>query len=393
MELIRELNIYQKTNHFPASKQLGRKDNLWKNINIMRRKFGTDYEICPKTYIIPDDYDILEQQMNKSKKLWILKPAASSCGRGIKVVKNISEIPKKNRYVVSKYISDPHTINGYKYDLRVYVCVTSYDPLRVYIYQDGLVRFATEQYATNKKSLKKRFIHLTNFSVNKKSKNFIKIQNDQQDGEGSKWSFHALKKKFNEMKIDTDAIFSKIEDIIIKNLISVEPLMISSLSSQKYRNTCFELYGFDILIDNELTPWLLEVNILPSLSSSSPMDKKIKTMLMCDILTLIGIFPYSKADLAQEKTMKNSYRNILSLAESNSLEDYVLSEDDLQILLDCEEENHRTGNFKRIFPLKENIDAYSAYFDVVRYNNTLLWKHLKSSRNILEMISMSSINS
>ena len=185
------------------------------------------------------------------------------------------------------------------------------------------------------------------------------------------------------MKIDTDAIFSKIEDIIIKNLISVEPLMISSLSSQKYRNTCFELYGFDILIDNELTPWLLEVNILPSLSSSSPMDKKIKTMLMCDILTLIGIFPYSKADLAQEKTMKNSYRNILSLAESNSLEDYVLSEDDLQILLDCEEENHRTGNFKRIFPLKKNIDIYSNFFQVQRYNNLLLWKHLKSPSNIL----------
>ena len=113
------------------------------------------------------------------------------------------------------------------------------------------------------------------------------------------------------------------------------------------------------------------------------MDKKIKTMLMCDILTLIGIFPYSKADLAQEKTMKNSYRNILSLAESNSLEDYVLSEDDLQILLDCEEENHRTGNFKRIFPLKKNIDIYSNFFQVQRYNNLLLWKHLKSPSNIL----------
>ena len=383
VNIIREFNCFQKINHFPASKQLGRKDNLWKNINSMRRKFGQDYEICPKTYVIPEDYEVLQSTMETEKILWILKPAASSCGKGIKVVKSITDIPKKNRFVVSKYISDPHTINGYKYDLRVYVCVTSYDPLRVYLYQDGLVRFATEQYKINKRNLKKRFIHLTNFSVNKKSKNFIKVQSDYQDGEGSKWSFQALRKKYSELGIDFDAIFMKIEEIIIKTLISVEGFMISSLSSQKYRNTCFELYGFDILIDSKLRPWLLEVNILPSLSSSSPMDKKIKTSLMCDMFTLTGIVPYEKADIPDEKAYKNPFRNISNLQSSNSLEDYVLSEDDIKILLDCEEESYRTGNFRKIFPLKKNIDYYSGFFQVPRYNNILLWKHLKSSFNIL----------
>jgi tubulin polyglutamylase TTLL4 len=60
------------------------------------------------------------------------------------------------------------------------------------------------------------------------------------------------------------------------------------------KNACFELYGFDILIDKNLKPWLLEVNVLPSLSSSSPFDKVIKTMLICDILSLIGIRGYDK---------------------------------------------------------------------------------------------------
>jgi tubulin polyglutamylase TTLL4 len=54
------------------------------------------------------------------------------------------------------------------------------------------------------------------------------------------------------------------------------------------------LYGFDILIDEDLKPWLLEVNVLPSLSSSSPFDKIVKTLLICDVLTLVGVRGYDK---------------------------------------------------------------------------------------------------
>jgi tubulin polyglutamylase TTLL4 len=59
--------------------------------------------------------------------------------------------------------------------------------------------------------------------------------------------------------------------------------------STKHKDVCFEIYGFDILLDHKLKPWLLEVNISPSLSSSSPLDKKIKTMLICDSLNLVGV--------------------------------------------------------------------------------------------------------
>lgn len=65
-------------------------------------------------------------------------------------------------------------MNGYKYDLRLYVCVTSYDPLRIYLYEDGLVRFATEKYSTDKKFIKKRYMHFTNYSINKKAAQYVK---------------------------------------------------------------------------------------------------------------------------------------------------------------------------------------------------------------------------
>jgi tubulin polyglutamylase TTLL4 len=74
---------------------------------------------------------------------------ASSCGRGIKVIGKKTRINRKEGYLASKYVCKPHLINGFKYDLRVYVLVSSYDPLRVYVYNDGLVRFATEKYTLN----------------------------------------------------------------------------------------------------------------------------------------------------------------------------------------------------------------------------------------------------
>lgn len=87
----------------------------------------------------------------------------------------------------------------------------------------------------------------------------------------------------------------RIKDVIIKTLISIEPHVVATTSRcTKHKNVCFELYGFDILLDSKLKPWLLEVNISPSLSSSSPLDKKIKTVLICDTLNLIGVYPYDR---------------------------------------------------------------------------------------------------
>ena len=89
--------------------------------------------------------------------------------------------------------------------------------------------------------------------------------------------------------------------MIIKSILSVETIIVNNLNrSTKNRHLCFELYGFDVIIDSNLKPWLLEVNVLPSLSSSSPMDKKIKTSLLSDIFNTIGVIPFTKRRLKRE---------------------------------------------------------------------------------------------
>ena len=110
-------------------------------------KHPQDFLIAPISYLLSEDYELFQSERERNPTaLWILKPVAASCGRGIKIIQSHSKINKREGMLACKYISNPHLINGLKYDLRIYVLVTSFNPLKVYMYSDGLVRFATEKY-------------------------------------------------------------------------------------------------------------------------------------------------------------------------------------------------------------------------------------------------------
>ena len=84
--------------------------------------------------------------------------------------------------VASHYISNPLLIDQLKFDLRVYVALTSVYPLKIYVYEEGLVRFATTKYRPPEQSddnsalntREAKFTHLTNYSLNKYNKKGFK---------------------------------------------------------------------------------------------------------------------------------------------------------------------------------------------------------------------------
>ena len=134
--------------------------------------------------------------------------------------------------------------------------VTSFEPLKIYLFSEGLVRLATVPYTTSKSSLKQRFVHLTNYSVNKKADSYQKnnqtTTNEEQepDAPESKLSFAQLRKEFEGEGADFDATWERIKDVIIKTVLSVEnPIVTSMASGSKHKTSCFEVFGFDILID------------------------------------------------------------------------------------------------------------------------------------------------
>jgi len=81
--------------------------------------------------------------------------------------------PKANEVVVQQYIANPLLIGNRKFDLRMYVLISSLDPLIVYLHDEGLARFCTEDYQKpNNSNINNSFIHLTNYSLNKNNPNF-----------------------------------------------------------------------------------------------------------------------------------------------------------------------------------------------------------------------------
>eukprot|EP00743_Colponemidia_sp_Colp-15_P008256 GILK01008960.1.p1 GENE.GILK01008960.1~~GILK01008960.1.p1 ORF type:complete len:1151 (-),score=218.57 GILK01008960.1:197-3385(-) len=289
--MFQTLTRYQKVNHFPRAYEVTRKDCLYRNLARMQALHGhKHFPFIPKSYILPMEQAALTQDMNRDKtELWICKPHASSRGRGVFVTNRADEIPHASNMIVSRYISNPLLINGYKFDIRLYVAVTSFNPLRIYLYKEGFARIATVQYNQRPDNIDNRFMHLTNYSVNKHSADFVQNEDAAVDDLGNKWSLAALRRWLQEEGVDDVQVFEQIQDVVIKTILSVESIVHSACQMfVPYRNNCFELFGFDILLDNTHRPWLLEVNLSPSLHCDSPLDQKIKGSMLSDLFTLTG---------------------------------------------------------------------------------------------------------
>ena len=99
--------------------------------------------------------------------LWILKPVGLSRGRGISVVSELADVTYADACVVQSYLRTPHLLDGYKYDLRLYVLVTSFAPLEAFIYDEGFARVSTHKFSAAVGDLSNKYIHLTNSSIQK----------------------------------------------------------------------------------------------------------------------------------------------------------------------------------------------------------------------------------
>lgn len=116
---------------------------------------------------------------------------------------------------------------------------------------------------------------------------------DDEEESGHKRSLNAILKILYCEGADPDRIMDEIKDIIVKTLIIGQPYM-----SHIYRSCqpddidnsmCFQILGFDIMIDKNFKPWLIEVNQSPSFATDSPLDYDVKKSVLKDAFQLLNI--------------------------------------------------------------------------------------------------------
>ncbi|CAG9461970.1 unnamed protein product [Pedinophyceae sp. YPF-701] len=286
---------------------------------------------------------------------FILKPNAGAMGRGVRLVQEAADLKRIDKSmldsaVAQEYIGNPCLVDGRKFDCRVYCLVLSVDPLELHVYQEGLARIARTPYRVPSRSnIAATTMHLTNWSLNKPGKEGADAGGgggEQAAAAGDSASAPGtppaddIKKPLSEVVASILAgglhtagastsaarVWASIEALIVKTMIAVQPLLAHSyyssvsqtptasgsatptprdsgagaaaqaagaaaLRAMPDRSKCFEVLGFDILLDMNLKPWLVEVNHSPSLSTETPLDRALKLSMLTEAAVLAGQDP------------------------------------------------------------------------------------------------------
>mmetsp|Transcript_29221 Transcript_29221/g.76529 ORF Transcript_29221/g.76529 Transcript_29221/m.76529 type:complete len:406 (+) Transcript_29221:100-1317(+) len=293
------LHDHQILNHFPNHYELTKKDCMVRNIKRYRKEIEREgsplaerdekgrwvhLDIIPDTFMLPHEHGMFVEEFRRcGGGTWIMKPTGSAQGKGIFLVNRLSQIKKwakdakgqPRNYVISRYLDTPLLIGGKKFDLRLYVLVTSYRPLRAWVSKEGFCRFCAVKYNASLSELDNMFVHLTNVAIQKHSDTYNNVH-------GGKWSVENFRRYLEGTrgKAATDKMFQDMYWVIVQSLKSVQAVIFNDPH-------CFEIYGYDIIIDSSLKPWLIEVNASPSLSSTTVSDRILKYTMIDDALRIL----------------------------------------------------------------------------------------------------------
>lgn len=298
-------------NHFPNHYELTRKDLMVKNIKRYRKELEKEalasaglergssgalrvatleaLDFVPLTFSLPADYSLFVEEFRRApNSTWIMKPTGKAQGKGIFLINKLAQvkkwatglmagpgrIPAQEAYIVSRYVNNPLLVGGKKFDLRIYVVVTSYKPLKAYVSRLGFARFCNVKYSAEVGDIDNMYVHLTNVAIQKHGE-------DYNESHGNKWTIENLRLYLEGThgKRATDGLFAGINEVMIHSLKSVQNVIIND-------RHCFELYGYDLLIDENLKPWLIEVNASPSLSATTEADRTLKHRVIHDTLAV-----------------------------------------------------------------------------------------------------------
>ena len=311
---------------------------------LLNKKIGSTQTInIPKTF-------------NSGKNMWIIKPVNLNRGRCIKVLNNLNSIlkemklikkskkiniidnnsrhvklkhnfetintnsksnsPEKDRnnsngikceyIMIQKYLEKPLLYQGRKFDIRIWVLFITNRENEIFIFKEGHLKAASLQYNPDSDDL---FIHLTNYSVQKYHSHFSELEI------GNEIPFNDF-----QFELDVKHSLKNFRKDIYPKIVRIVRLTGGAAKKGKMNfmgfKNCFEIFGYDFILDENYKPYLLEINTNPGLEFSSPLIKKLLPRMIDDAF---------KLTIDEEFSMSNIYIN----RESDFPVDYYKNSENL----------------------------------------------------------------
>jgi hypothetical protein len=402
------------TNHFPLMQRFVTKSAIGNALSFFHSLHPAAFDFYPQSWDLRSQFREFEGAYRRDRT-YIVKPSNGRQGDGIKLFQKFSdflrivETHRSDDLVVQEYVAKPQLLDGIKFDMRIYVLVESLDPLKFHVFKDGLARMCTETYEEPcSANIEDTYMHLTNYSLNKKSAEFIKSNKESGQkvedvkDKSSKRSIRTALAQLRRQRggVDIEGFWKETEDLVAKTLIAMTPdlwgarshffpshhikgdrsgakksgMSDSSSSStassssassgdnfpwrtnsqthtrpvrpasaydariqqlprhngncfceqglqastgilmdeqvntsttyaqgekrrkkKNIKNRMFQLVGFDVLMDEKLKLWLLEVNSSPSFGTDTELDFRIKRSVVERTLHLLGYITEKQA--------------------------------------------------------------------------------------------------
>lgn len=231
----------------------------------------------PESFVLPGDRKALEAFAagETAPGLYIVKPIRSSGGQGISVTADLTEALHRDDVVVQRYLDRPYLIEGRKGHCRIYCLIASADPLRAYIYSEGIVRIAPEPYDPNPDRAGGVSMHVTNTALHLEHPDLVISQDPSQEDTGAIRSLSALLRRMTAEGLDGEVAFGEIKALVewYVRLLAADGLFARQAASAPPRAFAPKLFGLDVLIDAEGHPWLIEMQRTPAARGAPLVDK------------------------------------------------------------------------------------------------------------------------
>ncbi|KAL0232018.1 hypothetical protein PCE1_003014 [Barthelona sp. PCE] len=350
------MTFFQRVSAIPNNRFLISKALLYTTMTKYHRFDKNKFlNVMPPTFTLPKQFPAFHDYAQKyPDAVFILKRLGASRGRDISIVTDFRTqiVALKHNHIIQEYIRNPWLIQGKKFDFRIYFLVSSVEPMQVYIYREGFARFCCEPYAAETTT---DFIdivrHLTNTGIqlpyyrDNDHRSEVKLPFHESitfaHNHPTKVSLQSFKEMLKYMfdnpgstNIDLnpysdsealfDVIWHRIRTIITKTMTVMRSKLMGGLKNLSnhynarmkaftkkpiypfdddftprfpFSNCFFEVFGADILFDDQLKPYLLEVNTGPSLEIDTSLDEEVKSRLLGDTLRTIKPIWYSREQM------------------------------------------------------------------------------------------------